>query len=200
VATPGPGGSKRIDELEIGDFVMGPAGQTKVIGFLFRDPATIDPNYLRLSTNDGGSVTLSPEHMLPINGVNKMAAAANVGDGLLTNASATETTTTVITAIDVVTEPGAYHIYVEADYYYVKDVTNAAGPWLASSNNLTYDGRPGLTFWTNGLMYPRSKECYAEKRPINMTPELILSLSNDRRERSGQLSDCQSYSVVEGLP
>ena len=130
------------------------------------------PNYLKLSTNDGGSVTLSPEHMLPVNGVNKMAAAANVGDVLTTSSA----TASVITAIDVVVELGAYHVYVEAEYYYVKDVTNAAGPWLASSNQLTFEDDSDLTLWTN-IMYNRSKECYALNRPINITPELLATLS-----------------------
>ena len=178
---------------------MGPAGQTKVIGFLHRDPAMLVPNYLKLSTNDGGSVTLSPEHMLPVNGVNKIAAAANVGDELLTNSSATAS---VITAIDVVVELGAYHVYVEAEYYYVKDVTNAAGPWLASSNLLTFEGQEGLTGWTNS-MYPRSKECYALNRPINLTPELLATLSGTltlAADWAQLLYDCETYSVVEGLP
>ena len=159
--------------------------QTKVIGFLHRDPAMLVPNYLKLSTNDGGSVTLSPKHMLPVNGVNKMAAAANVGDELLTNSSATAT---VITAIDEVAEPGAYHIYVEAEYYFVKDVTNAAGPWLASSNLLTFENN----------MYLRSKECYALNRPINLTPELLLTDNNP--DDKVDWFDCENYSVVEGLP
>ena len=133
--------------------------------------------------------------MLPVNGVNKIAAAANVGDELLTNSSATAT---VITAIDVVVEPGAYHIYVEAEYYYVKDVTNAAGPWLASSNLLTFEDQPSMTGWTN-LMYPRSKECYALNRPINLTPEVVATLSTGV-DWMQQLSDCETYSVVEGLP
>ena len=174
---------------------MGPAGQTKVIGFLHRDPAMLVPNYLKLSTNDGGSVTLSPEHMLPVNGVNKMAAAANVGDVLTTSSA----TASVITAIDVVVEPGAYHIYVEAEYYYVKDVTNAAGPWLASSNQLTFEDDSDLTLWTN-IMYNRSKECYALNRPINITPELLATLSTVESTLVQQLYDCETYSVVEGLP
>ena len=171
---------------------MGPAGQTKVIGFLHRDPAMLFPTYLTLSTNEGGSVTLSPEHMLPVNGVNKIAAAANVGDVLTTSSA----TASVITAIDVVVEPGAYHIYVEAEYYYVKDVTNAAGPWLASSNLLTFEMEV-LTWWTNN-MYLRSKECYALNRPINLTPELALTDNNP--DDKVDWFDCENYSVVEGLP
>ena len=102
-------------------------------------------------------------------------------------------------SIDVVVELGAYHVYVEAEYYYVKDVTNAAGPWLASSNQLTFEDDSDLTLWTN-IMYNRSKECYALNRPINITPELLATLSTVESTLVQQLYDCETYSVVEGLP
>ena len=193
-----PVGSQRIDELEIGDFVMGPGGQTKVVGFLHRESAITPPNYLQLSTNDGGSVTLSPEHMLLVNGVNKPAVAANVGDELLTDSSGTAT---VITAINVVAEPGAYHIFVEADYYYAKDVANAAGPWLACSNLQTFPDNEPWNTWLHAF-YFRSKECYALNRPVNMTPELMATLSpvEEEEELAAQLYDCETYPVVHNLP
>ena len=52
-------------------------------------------------------------------------------------------------------------------------------------------------------MYPRSKECYALNRPINLTPELLATLSGTltlAADWAQLLYDCETYSVVEGLP
>jgi hypothetical protein len=161
-----PAGATQIDELKVGDTVMGLDGPTTVISII-HEVEDLNAKYEKIITA-AGSVTLAYHHMLMVNGEMAGAASAKVGDVLLTPTGPEE-----ITALEDVTESGAYHIYVNATSGYFAADPGAA-TFFASSNVLTEEAgavdheKLNLGAWNITLedlqwsLWNRAKECYGK--------------------------------------
>jgi hypothetical protein len=155
------GKERRIETLAIGDKIMSPTGPTTIVGFLHRDDETT-VEYTRITTSNG-AITLSPQHMLIVNGELKTASAARVGDVVNSNGKPA-----AVMRIDELFKQGAYHIMTDKPTYLAKDPSTDGKLEVSVMMLWTDDGWNLEKFMA---MWERSKVCYLKGKPFDFTAE-----------------------------
>jgi len=122
------GGSRRLDELEVGTMVKTPSGFEPIVGFLHAE--SVMSEYYHFATTNA-TLRISELHWLYANTVLTDPAKVSIGDTLTTSWGEEQ-----VVSIVKRRALGAYHFIVPSGAYYVDDV-------LAS----TYDAHTPQWMW-----------------------------------------------------
>jgi len=91
------GSTKRMDELAVGDKVLTKAGSFSDVYMFSHKISATRSEFVRISTEGGRTISLTPNHYLYVNGKMAVASVVKVGDSLTTGTGATDKVATVST-------------------------------------------------------------------------------------------------------
>jgi hypothetical protein len=130
----------RMDEVQVGDKVRGPSGFEPILGFLHADSKLVG-TYIRLTTGNRRAISISPLHLLFING-----KATDPSDAAINDLVDTPSGPEPITRIEKVYQQGAFHPFVKGGAYYADGI-------LASDNY----GLVPKAVWSLGRAYVEAR-------------------------------------------